>query len=311
MCGLHQKQDFTRENEIMPQAQPPVISRRQIRTFLKNRRIERGETQQQVADAFGWSAAKVMRIETGKSPVTVSDITALLSHYGVTDPAEVARLQDLARKARPGLGKKYGAAISDKFREFLEYEEAAQSIRMFEANFIPGPLQTEEYARAVLTEYVEPGSEGNIEVRVQARLERQEMLLHDGAPEAAFIVDEAALRRRVGTEMRLNGVMERQLRHLSSMSALPNVQIQIVPFSAGLYSPYRVPFVILDLDDTANPRLVYLETHHNEIILYDSEDEVQPYLDAFSRMQRLGTDPSRLSEIVQNILNNPVKDIKA
>lgn len=293
----------------MPNEQPPAISRRQIRTRLRELRAERRETQQQVADAFGWSAAKVMRIENGKTPVSVSDLTALLSHYRVTDEGEVRRLQALARKAKsPGLAKKYGNALSAEFQEFLENEDAAQEIWSYETNLVPGPLQTREYARAALTLYVDPEKEKDINARVEARLERQEMITEDGGPRAIFIIDEAALHRQVGVEMGVDGVMERQLRHLQVLSKLPNIEIQVMRFGVGLYSKYRIPFVVLDLGEGTDSRLVYLEAHDRSIILYEHETTIEPYVETFERMRGLGTQPERFGDIAEGILKNRARD---
>jgi len=295
----------------MAKDQPPsAIGRRQARTYLKNLRMRKELTQQQVAEAFGWSAAKVMRIENGKTPVTVSDVTALLTFYEVTDRNEIARLQDLVRGNSPKLAKTYRDWLPPAFAEFLEFEESAHSLRSYETMLVPGPLQTEDYARAALTLYVEAGAEKNVERRVELRMERGQMLRQEGAPTATFIIDEAVLQRQVGAEMG-RSVMEGQLRHLQAMSDLPNVSIQVMPFAVGLYSKYRVPFVILELDDEANPRLVYLETHTLDIVLYDNTGAVEPYVDTFSRMQDLGTEPGRFRDIVDGVLKGRVRDLRS
>src|SRR5262245_8601540 len=125
----------------MSNQQPPTISRREIRSVLKRLREQARQTQQQVADTFGWSSAKVIRIEGGKTTPSVSDVTALLSHFKVPED-EMARLQAVARNAnRPGIVKKYGSALSKEFAEFLESEEYAQRIWSYQTALVPGPLQ--------------------------------------------------------------------------------------------------------------------------------------------------------------------------
>jgi len=274
-----------------------AVSRRKLRIELKSLRLSVDKTQKEVADALEWSPSKIMRIERGQVGLTLTDLRALLDQYDVTDRDRAARLADLARDSRKStLSSSYGDVYSQEFKEFLGYEEAARAIRQFETKVIPGPLQTAEYALAVLTNYAGPtDTRERIERKVEARVARGEMLEQPDAPRALFIMDEAALWRQIGAESAGKAVMERQLDHLLYKHSFDNITIQIVPFSAGAYPAMQGPFVILDLDDEF---LLYLENPEGEVIVHDNVDKIGFYLDRFASTEKLATSPDSLAAVI-------------
>jgi hypothetical protein len=123
------------------------------------------------------------------------------------------------------------------FRSWIEHEENAATLRIWQMSVLSGLLQTADYARAILT--VEPGAtDDDVSARLTARLARQAILTRDDSPAVWFLVDEAALRRCVGSA----SVMAAQLAHLAGVARLPNVTIQVVPniAHAGLLSGFAV-----------------------------------------------------------------------
>ena len=136
----------------------PLVQRRRLRAELKKARQTSGLTQDQVADEMDWSLSKIIRIESGSSGISANDLKALLQLYGVTDPEQVDALLALARAA---LQRSWWSAYRDiapqSLLQLIEYESAAHVIRQFETMFIPGILQIEDYARAVIQNYYGEG----------------------------------------------------------------------------------------------------------------------------------------------------------
>ncbi|MFD4599371.1 helix-turn-helix domain-containing protein [Streptomyces sp. NPDC058464] len=262
----------------------PMFLRQRLRDRLKKAREAAGQTQQQVADAFGWSPSKVIRIENGKIAVSITDAMALTSHYGV-DEEEQHELVELARAARqPSWYAPYRQVMTPALEAYIAYEESATIVRNYERNVVPGLLQTEEYARALfkaLQEEADGTGERQLELRVDLRMKRQKALESADA-QFFFILDEAVLRRTVGTE----AVMNQQYETLLRLDALANVTILYVPFTVGPYPLFRTPYQIFEFG-TANDDLVaYLESPGGEALLNEraalgERKEPADYLDAF------------------------------
>jgi hypothetical protein len=179
----------------------------------------------------------------------------MLGLYGVSgDQRDI--LVQLARESRQkGWWHAYSDAIEPGFASYIGLENAASEIRIYEVALIPGLLQTEDYARTVLTAG-NVGADGEAVRRTLAvLLARQPLLTDDDPPRLWAVLDEAALRRRVGG----GGLMRLQLEHLLEMAALPNVELQVLPFGAGAHPAMGRPFVILAFPERADPDVVYLE----------------------------------------------------
>jgi transcriptional regulator with XRE-family HTH domain len=174
--------------------QDPLLSRHRLRVSLRWWREQRGLTQQQVAEALEWSKAKVVRIESGAVRVSATDVRALLTLYGASDD-EADSLVTLARAARRRTWyQDYATALDRDYDFYLSYESLAVAIDTFHFLLIPGLLQTEEYARAVMR----ANEAEDAEQRIALRLERQVRLIREDGPSLRCVIDEAALYRRVG-----------------------------------------------------------------------------------------------------------------
>ena len=167
----------------------------------KRARQHSGLTQEQAANQLYWSESKIIRIENGASGVSVTDVKALLDLYGVTDPGQVNLLVKLAQAARKRspLGA-YRDVAPQSLLQLIEYESVASAIRQFETVFIPGILQTADYARAVIENYYddEQPNLGRLRALVELRLRRNALFDSDDAPSFHFMLDEAVARRLVG-----------------------------------------------------------------------------------------------------------------
>ena len=194
--------------------QGPVVQSALLRSELVRLRKERGLTQQQVARELEWSASKLIRVEGGASSITKVDLDALLSEYGVTSESHRERLQSLNRAAKErGWWDSYRDYVSPAYLHYVGLEAGAAFIRQFQIGFIPGLLQTPEYAR-VVTEVgsVDPQKVGPI---VELRLRRRsELAQREAKPRQYFVIDEAVIHRHVGIK-KDRAIMPNQLRSIA------------------------------------------------------------------------------------------------
>jgi transcriptional regulator with XRE-family HTH domain len=267
--------------------------RRRLRQELKNYRALAGLTQREVAEAMDWSPSKVNRIEAGIVTVSINDLRALLTLFGVTAETvnELVEVAKLSKRSSWGRGP-----APDRAPEaaYFADEKAAVVIRQFEPALIPGLLQTEDYMRAVVADArMEEGA--RLERQVQTRLERQRVLDRPEAPKMFFIIDEAVLHHRVGSWQ----TMPQQRQRLLELGSRKNISIQIVPFSRGAYTGLLGPFVLLDLADRSSR--LYLEAQ-DEILVRDDVEETGRYLDQFQLLEhKLATEPDHLGDAIASL----------
>ena len=275
----------------MPGTPSPTARGRRLRHELRRLREEAGLTHSEVAHRLEWSASKLSRIETGQSRVQTGDVRDLLDVYGVTDEATHDALVQLAREARRrGWWTRYTDVLGSGTYVGLEAE--ASVIHTYESQFIPGLLQTEDYARAVTRAgQTRPDPEA-VDRRVAARLARQEILARPDMPEIWAVLDEPAVSRPVGGPV----VMREQLHHLIELSTRPNTRltIQVLPLSVGAHPGMNGPFVILEFQGPKDPPMVYLETATDGLYLEEPSD-IERYTLRFNHLvaRALGPDESR------------------
>jgi transcriptional regulator with XRE-family HTH domain len=268
------------------QEQDPTVQRRRLRAELRNARDAVGLRQADVAQAMDWSLSKLMRIERGEVSVSTNDLRALLNHYGVKDKVKVNGLLELARSARgASFYDQYTDFLKPGFAEYLAYEASASVIRQYEPVVIPGLLQTEEYARA-LFEGIGRESPEAADKGWTVRQHRQDLVERESPPEMRYVLDEAALRRRVGQ----GHAMCRQLERIKEFAAQPHVSIQIMPFHRGAHPGMAGSFVLLEFADSNLADLLYLESINSSTIRDDTK-LIARYLDRFAELERLALSP--------------------
>lgn len=254
-----------------------IILGGRLRRLREQNRITRAAAGKEIRA----SESKISRIELGRVAFKERDLRDLLTLYGVTDEAERATLLSLGRQAnKPGWWHKYGDLLPGWFELYVGLEEAASLIRTYEVQFIPGLLQTREYARAVtlLGHAAESGED--VERRVDMRMIRQERILANPGTSALWaVIDEAVLRRVLGGP----GVMRAQIEHLILMAVRPNVTVQIVPFEGGGHSAAGGPFTILRFTEPDLPDVVYMEQLSSALYL-DDRNEVNGYMAVMDRL---------------------------
>ena len=268
----------------------PMLLRRRLRTELRTARLKNNLTQDQVAKAMEWSLSKMNRIEQAKSSISANDLKALLPLYGITDEGQTEELLALARASRqtPWWRGRYSEVASEVFLQLIDYESAASYISQFETAFVPGILQTEEYATAVLQVfYDENSSPERIAALVELRAKRRELLTSENAPQFSFIIDESVVHRLVGSP----SVTSRQFIHLIDVAGLPNVTIQVVPFAASVYPGMTGPLKIVEFEDSPDESIVFLESPRGDFIS-DAREETQSYRETFRRIREKSLSPS-------------------
>jgi transcriptional regulator with XRE-family HTH domain len=267
----------------------PLAHRRRLRDELRAARLDKELTQEQVARAMEWSSSKMNRIEKAKTGISANDLKALLRLYGITESGRTEEFLDLARAARQTpWWRGYGDVAPATLLELIDYESAASAISQLEPMVVPGILQTGEYAQAVLRASYGGGySAERVPAMVELRTRRRELLTGEAAPALSFVLDESVIRRVVGSP----AIMSRQLGHLADLAGRPNVTIQIVPFTVGLYPGTRGPFKVIEFDDEPDENVAFLEGPRGDFISDDPE-ETSGYLQIFRRVAQVALEPA-------------------
>ena len=179
---------------------------------------------------------------------------------------------------------------------YISFEAEARSVRNYESLFIPGLLQTEDYARAVITGTLPMASQPEVEQRVQARIERQELLTAERPLELWAIVDEAAVRRMVGGP----GVMRGQLLHLLEAVDSPNITLQVITFDVGAHPGMPGSFVYMEFGEAADPELVYIDTLAGDLFL-EAEADLRRYSQMFDHLRATALSQSQTTDMISAV----------
>ena len=279
----------------------PTAMRIVLGSQLRRLREASGITREAAGYAIRASSAKISRLELGRVSSKERDVADLLTLYGVNDEQEREAFLALARQANtPSWWHKYGDILPNWFEMYVGLEQAASTIRTYEAQFVAGLLQIEDYARAVIALGHLETSADDVERRVSLRIQRQELLTKSDAPNLWAIIDEATLRRPVGGPQ----VLRAQIQRLIEATELPNVTLQIVPFGLGGHAAAGGPFTILRFAEPDLPDIIYLEQLTSALYL-DKRDDVDHYM---AVMNRLCVQAAPPTETIQ-LLNKIIKDI--
>jgi hypothetical protein len=252
----------------------------------------------------GWeirgSESKISRMELGRVSFKERDLADLLTLYGVHDEDERAALLARAREANtPGWWHRYGDVLPNWFQSYLGLEAAAALIRTYEVQFVPGLLQTKDYARAVVLLGHGHADAEEIGRRVDLRMARQQVHTRPEPPRLWAVVDEGALRRPVGGQR----VMHAQVEALIDATKLPNVRLQVIPFHAGGHAAAGGSFTILRFPDQDLPDVVYIEQLTSALYL-DKREDVDHYAETMDRLCVEADPPTRTAEILYGILHD-------
>jgi transcriptional regulator with XRE-family HTH domain len=258
----------------------PAVPRLVLGERLRKLREAQYISRQEAGEAIKASDVAIAQLERGRCGFHERDVTDLLTIYGITDETEHATLQALAAQTNaPGWWHAYQDLVPDWFHTYLGLEQAAGVIRGYEVQFVPGLLQTPEYARAVIALGHARASENELRRRVELRMLRQRILHSRRPPHLWAVIDEAALRRPVGGTETMRG----QLEHLIAACELPHVTVHIMPFAAGGHAAAGGPVTLVRLQERELPDVVYLEQLMGAT--YPAErDEVEYYRHVIDRL---------------------------
>jgi transcriptional regulator with XRE-family HTH domain len=279
------------------------VRRRRLASELRRLREVANLTIDEVAEKLECSASKISRIETGHVGVTPRDSRDMLELYGVVGERSDALVQ-LAREARQrGWWHSYNEVFTGAF---VGLEADSSTLRAFQALLVPGLLQTEKYARAVIKAMRPDAEETEIQQRVAARLARQRLLADPNPPHFWAVIDEAVLHRVVGG----SAVMAEQFAKLREFAQLPHVTLQVVPFGAGAHAGMEGPFLIVGFPEQADPDVVYVDSSVDGAYL-ETAPEVRRYTLMFDHLRAAALNPEdTVKEIVRAArrLSPPVND---
>ena len=254
-----------------------------LRSELVRLRKESGLTQEQVAAELEWSPSKLIRVEGGRSSITKVDLDALLAKYGVTSESTRERLQALNRGARePAWWDKYRDDVAPTYLNYVGFEAGASFVRQFVPAFVPGSLQTPEYAEAVTVGLANPVQVASI---VGIRMQRQaEQARRSVPPRRYYVMDEAVIRRHVGIS-KDPAIMPAQLRSIADKAESDeSVTVRVIPFSAGAHRGLFGPFTLLEFDGGL-PDVLYVDAGRGEFAtMLSGGDQVAEYRDDFEAL---------------------------
>ena len=276
----------------------PTVRRMQLGARLRSLRQAKGITRDQAGWAIRGSESKISRMELGRVSVKQRDVTDLLKLYGVEDPAEHDRLLALAREAStPGWWQAYGDVLSTWFQNYLDLEQAAELIRTYEVQFVPGLLQTDAYARAVIMLGHGTAPSAQIDRRAELRMARKQLLARPDPPRLWAVIDEAVLHRPIGGP----AVLRAQIESLIEVAEQGNVRLQVIPFRSGGHAAAGGAFSILRFPQQEVPDVVYIE-HLTSGLYLDRREDVDHYAAAMSRLVIEAEPPSRTPDLLREAL---------
>lgn len=275
----------------------PTVGQVVLGRRLLDLRERAGLKREEAARVLRVAPATVRRMEMAEVALKIPYLQLLLKAYGVSD-TEAEAFVELAEDAnRPGWWQRFHDILPGWFSMYVSLEGAAALIRSYEPHFVPGLLQTEEYARGVLKSgAVGQTSPEDIERHVALRMERQALLTRSDAPRFWFVLDETALRRPVGGPK----VMRAQIDRLLDATKLPNVTLQVAPFSAGPHPGTYGPFVLFRFAVPELPDMAYSEYLTGAVYL-DARSEVATHLEVMDRMAAQAATAHRTKEILRDL----------
>lgn len=286
------------------EAATPALCRLQLGSELRQLRLTAGLKGSQVVRKLIWSPSKLTRLETGENAtVDPADVMALCEIYGVDRETRAILLSYAAvtkTKRDWWATPEFIPVLSPGFKAFLSLEATATAVQTYQAEYVPGLLQTESYVRATHQRALHDLSAEDIDRMAAVRTARQEVLTRADTPlKYVTIINEAVLRRPVGTPTTMRG----QLTHIVQVvESQPNVQIQVVPFRAGAHSGMNGSFVIFQFPELLGLKpMIYLE-NLSDALVKRGDSDVEQYTDAFSDLRALALGPHESLSMIKEAI---------
>jgi transcriptional regulator with XRE-family HTH domain len=274
----------------------PTVRRRRLAAVLRRLREELGLTIEHVARELEMHPTTLSRIETGRRGILPRDLKPILAVYGVAGERQ-EDLLTLARQARQrGWWQSYGDVLPGEYSTLIGLEAEASEIRTYEHQLVPGLLQTEDYARAIIRVFRPSDPDEEIDRRVKVRMERQSRLSSDPALNLWVVLDEAVLRRTVSG----SDVMRRQLQRLIDVADRPGITLQVLPFAAGEHPGMTSSFVILRFPEPSDPDVVYLENFTSGLYV-EEQEEIARYTLVCDHLGAMALSPRESARLIARV----------
>ena len=257
----------------------PTVRRRRLGAELRRLRETLGMTAEEVAGRLMVSQSKISRLENGRRSISQRDVRDLCDVYNVDDERIRAGLMEMAKESRQ---RGWWHEFNDiPYSVYIGLEAEASSIRAYESSFVPGLLQTEEYAAAVV-QGTQPDTDATaVGRRVEVRLKRQSRIYGENQLGSLWaVIDEAVLRREVGSR----AVMAEQLVQLLDLSARSNINLQVIPFSHGAHPGMTGTFSLMEFPESADSTVVYFEGVTSDLYL-EKDADVRRYTGLYDHLR--------------------------
>lgn len=276
----------------------PTIRRRRLGIELRRLREASSLKLDDVARHLGVAPSTLSRIETGKAPTRTSYLSVMLDLYGVADQAQRRPLIEMAREGhRKGWWADWDELLPAGFGSYLGLEAEASTLRAFQVQLVHGLLQTQEYARAVITARRGDLSPEQIDGLVAVQLRRQEVLLRSDPMQLWLILDESVLLRSMGQPQ----VMRRQLEHLLDLCQRPEVRIQVLRLASGPHPVLSGTVGILSFAEPGDADVACAEGIRGQILLEERGDDVRALSEVFATLSRVALTPAKSADVIRGL----------
>src|SRR5262245_22694831 len=275
----------------------PTVRRRRLAAELREIRESQGKSGDAVAAALRWSPSKISRYERARTGLQPREVERLLDYYEITGARRsllLALAQDAAQK---GWWEEFADSLSADYQQFIGLEHEASSVAIWHVEVVPGLLQSEPYARHIISSYnrVEPIAPGMIERLVRVRMKRQQVLVREPGLQVTAVLDESVLRRRIGNE----SVMYEQLQRLARESDRPNITLRILPLATP-HTVFGESFVIFRFgpDSDAILQDVVCTEHLRNDFLVEGERDTYLHRLAFQMLIEASLEPEDSKKLI-------------
>jgi transcriptional regulator with XRE-family HTH domain len=282
-------------NPMSARRPTPTLRLRRLAAELRRLRSDAGLTREDVTERTGINEATLYRLEVARARPQTRTLTALLNLYGVSD-ADRAELVALSRQSNEQSWlQSFPTELPEPYTTYISFEGEARTLLNYECQFIPGLLQTEDYARAALQRGNPTASKDEVQRLVEARMGRQAVLDRDPPLRLWAIADEAALHRPVGG----HAVMRVQLERLTEAAELPQITLQVLPYEVGGHPGMMGAFAVLQFGDVGGD-VVYIESQAGDLFL-ESETELNRFSAIFEHLRALALPPEASASLITRI----------
>jgi len=274
----------------------PTVRRLRLAAELREIRESKGKSGDSVAAALKWSPSKISRYERARTGLLPKEVERLLDYYEITGDRRAQLLSLAEEAAQKGWWEEFGDSLSPDYRQFIGLEHEASAIEIWHVDVVPGLLQTEGYARHIISSYgqVEPMSPGMVGRLVRVRMRRQQVLDRQPPPKLYVVLDESVLRRRVGDDL----VMREQLQRL--VDEADRLELRILPLSAQ-HTVFSEPFVLFRFGDDAAATFQDVVSAEHLKNGFSLEDERETYLHriAFKMLREASLSAEESKEVIR------------